>query len=86
MRIGIESLSQKMVLESNLERVIIVKKPISRVREEYTITVENDNYIGIVLSKAVSNVIKHGNKFDPAKKVRLKVETKNDRSLFYYKG
>ena len=56
-------------------------------REEYTITVENDNYIGIVLSKAVSNAIKHANKFDPAKKVRLKVETKNDRYLcFTIKG
>ena len=81
--IDIESLSQKMVLESNLESVITVEMLISRVRDEYAITDENYNYIWIVLNEAVSNAIKHGNKFDPAKKVRLKVETKNDRYLCF---
>ena len=81
--IDIESLSQKMVLESNLESVITVEKLISKVRDEYAITEENYNYIWIVLNEAVSNAIKHGNKFDPAKKVRLKVETRDDRYLCF---
>ncbi len=81
--IDIESLSQKMVLESNLESVLTVEKLISRVRDEYAISEENYNYIWIVLNEAVSNAIKHGNKFNPSKKVRLKVETKEERYLCF---
>ena len=81
--IDIESLSQKMVLESNLESVLTVERLISQAREEYAITEENYNYIWIALNEAVSNAIKHGNKFNPSKKVRLTVETKEDRYLCF---
>lgn len=81
--IDIESISQKMVLESNLESILAVEKLISRVRDEYAISEENYNYIWIVLNEAVSNSIKHGNKFDPSKKVCLKVETKHERYLCF---
>jgi serine/threonine-protein kinase RsbW len=81
--IDIESLSQKMVLESNLESVLTVENLISQVKEQYAITEENYNYIWIVLNEAVSNAIKHGNRFDPLKKVRLSIETKQDRYLCF---
>lgn len=81
--IDIESISQKMVLESNLESVQTVEKLISQAREEYAISEENYNYIWIALNEAVSNAIKHGNKFNPAKKVRLTVETKYERYLCF---
>jgi len=81
--IDIESISQKMVLESNLESVHTVEKLISRVKEEYAISDENYNDIWIALNEAVSNAIKHGNKFDPSKKVRLTVETKEERYLCF---
>jgi serine/threonine-protein kinase RsbW len=81
--IDIESLSQKMVLESNLESVLAVEKLISHAKDEYAITEENYNFIWIALNEAVSNAIKHGNKFDPNKKVRLAVETKNERYLCF---
>ena len=81
--IDIESISQKMVLESNLESVLAVENLISQAKDEYAITEENYNYIWIVLNEAVSNAIKHGNKFNPDKKVRLLIETKNDRYLCF---
>lgn len=81
--IDIESISQKMVLESNLESVLTVERLISQARDEYAISEENYNYIWIVLNEAISNAIKHGNKFNPSKKVRLKVETKEERYLCF---
>lgn len=81
--IDIESISQKMVLESNLESVLTVEKLISQARTEYAISEENCNSIWIALNEAVSNAIKHGNKFNPAKKVRLIVETKYERYLCF---
>ena len=81
--IDIESISQKMVLESNLESVLAVENLISQAKDEYAITEENYNYIWIVLNEAVSNAIKHGNKFNPDKKVRLLIETKHDRYLCF---
>ncbi len=81
--IDIESISQKMVLESNLESVLTVEKLISQARDEYAISEENYNYIWIALNEAVSNAIKHGNKFSPYKKVRMTVETRENRYLFF---
>lgn len=81
--IEIESISQKLVLESNLESVLAVEKIISQARDTYAISEENYNYIWIALNEAVSNAIKHGNKFDPNKKVHLAVETKDDRFLCF---
>jgi anti-sigma regulatory factor (Ser/Thr protein kinase) len=81
--IDIESLSQKLVLESSLESVLAVENLIAQAKDEYAITEENYNYIWIVLNEAVSNAIKHGNKFDPDKKVRLSIETKEDRYLCF---
>ncbi len=81
--IDIESLSQKLVLESSLESVLAVENIISQAKDLYGITEENYNYIWIVLNEAVSNAIRHGNKFDPRKKVRLSIETKEDRYLCF---
>lgn len=79
----IESLTQKLVLESSLESVNAVEDLLSRVKEEYSITEDNYNYIWIVLNEAVTNAIKHGNKYDPSKKVGLHVTVKNDRYLCF---
>jgi len=81
--IDIESISQKMVLESNLESVKTVESLILQAKAEYAISEENCNYIWIALNEAVSNAIKHGNKFNPAKKVRLTLETKEDHYLCF---
>jgi len=81
--IDLESISQKMFLESNLESVLAVENIISQAKEEYAISEDNYNYMWIALNEAVSNAIKHGNKFNSAKKVRLTVETKEDRYLCF---
>jgi serine/threonine-protein kinase RsbW len=81
--VDIEPINQKMVLESNLESIDVVEKLISQAKEEFSISEENCNYIWIALNEAVSNAIKHGNKFDPSKKVRLSVETKYDRYICF---
>lgn len=81
--IDLESISQKMVLESNLESVLAVENLISQAKEEYAISEDNYNYMWIALNEAVSNAIKHGNKFNSAKKIRLTVETKEDRYLCF---
>ena len=60
-----------------------VENLISQARDEYAISEENYNYIWIALNEAVSNAIKHGNKFNPNKKVRMTVETKDDRYLCF---
>ncbi|MGZ4035876.1 MAG: ATP-binding protein [Bacteroidia bacterium] len=81
--VDIEPVNQKMVLESNLESIETVEKLISQAKDEFSISDETFNYIWIALNEAVSNAIKHGNKFDPSKKVRLSVETKYERYICF---
>jgi serine/threonine-protein kinase RsbW len=75
--------SQQIVLESSLESIDVVENLISKVKEEHSISEENYNGIWIALNEAVTNAIKHGNKYDPSKKVRLTVETKDDRYICF---
>ncbi|MFL5762788.1 MAG: ATP-binding protein [Bacteroidia bacterium] len=79
--IDIEPVVQKLVLESNLENVGVVDELIARIRNEYDISEELCNDIWLALNEAVSNAIRHGNKFDPAKKVRISLESKYDRFI-----
>lgn len=81
--IDIEPMTQKLVLESKLKSVDAVDSLITQVREEHFISEENCNDIWVVLNEAVSNAIKHGNRFDPNKKVRLSVEIKEERYLCF---
>ncbi len=81
--IDIEPVTQKLVLESKLKSVEAVDELISKVREEYSISEDYCNDIWVVLNEAVSNAIKHGNKFDPTKKVRLSFESKVERFLSF---
>lgn len=81
--VDIESVSQKTVLNSSLESIEVVEKLISQAKDEFAISEEMFNYIWIALNEAVSNAIKHGNKFDPSKKVRLAVETKYERYICF---
>jgi serine/threonine-protein kinase RsbW len=81
--IDIEPVVQKMVIESNLENVGVVDELISRIREEHSISEEMCSDIWLTLNEAVSNAIRHGNKFDPSKKVRISVESKYDRYICF---
>jgi serine/threonine-protein kinase RsbW len=81
--IDIEPVVQKMVLESSLESVGIVDQLILKLREEYAISEEMCSDIWLTLNEAVSNAIRHGNKFDPSKKVRISLESKYDRFICF---
>src|SRR4051812_33664317 len=72
-----ESDAQQLVLESRLESIEAVGILISNIRKEHSISEESYNGIWIALNEAVTNAIKHGNKYDPAKKVCLSVETRD---------
>ncbi|HEX8515725.1 MAG TPA: ATP-binding protein [Bacteroidia bacterium] len=78
-----ESGSQHLILESRLESIEAVEDLISRVKEEHAISEECCNGIWLALNEAVTNAIKHGNKYDPGKKVSLTVETKGSRYLCF---
>ena len=81
--IDIEPYTQMMVLRSSLESIESVEKLISQVKEQYALSDQCCNDVWVVLNEAVSNAIRHGNKYDPTKKVRLSVETKFDRYLCF---
>ncbi len=81
--IDIEHKTQKLVLESKLKSVNAVDELISKVREEYFISDEYCSDIWVVLNEGVSNAIKHGNKFDATKKVRLSFEVRGERFLSF---
>jgi serine/threonine-protein kinase RsbW len=74
---------KSLVLESNLESIGIVENLISSVKEEHDISEESLTGIWIALNEAVTNAIKHGNKYDSGKKVCLTVETKNERYICF---
>jgi serine/threonine-protein kinase RsbW len=79
----IESNPQHLILESSLESIDTVENLISRMKEELSISDESYNGIWIALNEAVTNAIKHGNKYDPSKKVRLTIEKKDNRYLCF---
>ena len=81
--IDIEPITQKLVLESKLKSVDAMDSLINQVRQEYILSEETCNDIWVVLNEAVSNAIKHGNKFDKNKKVRLSAEIKEERFLCF---
>jgi serine/threonine-protein kinase RsbW len=81
--IDIELQSQKMVLGSSLKQIAGLERLLGELKEEYSISDEAFNDIWVVLHEAVTNAIRHGNKFDPAKKVRLSVEAKYERYLCF---
>jgi serine/threonine-protein kinase RsbW len=79
----IEPITQKLALESSLESIDTVENLINKIKDEYTIKDEQYNHIWIVLNEAVTNAIKHGNKYDPFKKVRLSVTLKDERYICF---
>ncbi|MCW3070426.1 MAG: ATP-binding protein [Bacteroidetes bacterium] len=78
-----ESEAQQLVLESSLESIEAVETLISKMKEQHSIPEESYNGIWIALNEALTNAIKHGNKYDPAKKVCLSVETKGNRYICF---
>ena len=81
--IDIELQTQKIVLGSNLKQIEAVEILLSGLKDRFAITDENFNDIWVVLHEAVTNAIRHGNCFDPSKRVRLSVETKEERYLCF---
>ena len=79
----IGSNTQQLVLESSLESIDIVENLISKVKMDHSISEESYNGIWIALNEAVTNAIKHGNKYDPSKKVSLTVEKKDNRYICF---
>jgi serine/threonine-protein kinase RsbW len=74
---------KSLILESNLESINIIENLITSVKEEHAISEESFTGIWIALNEAVTNAIKHGNKYDPNKKICLTVETKNNRYICF---
>jgi serine/threonine-protein kinase RsbW len=81
--IDIELPTQKIVLGSNLRQIAEVESLLDELKNRYAINEENFNDIWVALHEAVTNAIRHGNRFDPEKKVRLSVKTKEDRYLCF---
>lgn len=80
---NLEFTPRRLELESNLESIDLVENLIASVKEEHSISDESFTGIWIALNEAVTNAIKHGNKYDADKKVSLTVETKNERYICF---
>lgn len=74
---------RKVVLESTLESIDIVETLATTLKEEHSISEENFTGIWIALNEAITNAIKHGNKYSPSKKVCLTIETKDERYICF---
>jgi serine/threonine-protein kinase RsbW len=81
--INMDDDSQQLLLESNLESIDLVESLINKVKEEHSISEESYTGIWIAINEAVTNAIKHGNKYDPSKKVIFSVEKKENRYLCF---
>jgi serine/threonine-protein kinase RsbW len=79
----LDSDNQQLVLNSSLESIDIVESLISKVKEEHSISEEHYAGIWIAVNEAITNAIKHGNKYDPEKKVCLTVETREKRYICF---
>ncbi len=77
----IQSLTKKLVLESSFSSIGAVEKMLDEIRDQQQIGEEKYAAIWIVLNEAITNAIRHGNKFDPAKKVRLNAKLIKSRYL-----
>jgi serine/threonine-protein kinase RsbW len=80
---NLESDPKNLVLESNLESIDIMENLITAVKEEYAVSEDSFTRIWIALNEAVTNAIKHGNKYNPSKKVSLTVQNKDQRYLCF---
>ncbi|MCW3085249.1 MAG: serine/threonine protein kinase [Bacteroidetes bacterium] len=77
----IQTLTKKLVLESSFSSIDAVEKMLTEIRDQYDIEEEKQTAIWVVLNEAVANAIRHGNKFDPSKKVLLKAKFIKNRYL-----
>ena len=81
--IDIEATTQKLVIESKLKNVDSLDAVLKKLKQEFGITERNYNDIWIVLNEAVSNAIKHGNKYSNTKAVRISYDLKDNRYLCF---
>jgi len=80
---SMEFATEKLELASGFDSIPLLEDLLCRIREEYSIAEDQFNRIWIVLNEAVTNAIRHGNKCDPAKKVRLMLETRHSRHFCF---
>ncbi len=72
-------MDKTVLLESKIESLQIVEKIIDEILEIYT--GNNGLYGNILIAtlEGIQNAIIHGNKYDPCKRVNLKLEINNDK-------
>jgi serine/threonine-protein kinase RsbW len=75
--------SEALELPSSLESIEVIETVILKIKEKHDIKEENYTGIWIALHEAVTNAIKHGNRYDPSKKVFLSIKTKENRYLCF---
>jgi serine/threonine-protein kinase RsbW len=78
-----EYIMKQLVLDSSMDSIEAVEELITGIRDTHKIPEESFNGIWIALNEAVTNAIKHGNQYDPQKKVLLTVETKQNRYICF---
>jgi serine/threonine-protein kinase RsbW len=79
----IEHSTQKVILDSSLRDITALDALLSSVKEQYAIKDESFDVIWLVLHEAVTNAIRHGNRCDLSKKVRLSIEAREQRFLCF---
>jgi serine/threonine-protein kinase RsbW len=62
---------QTIELNSKAESLSVVERMIEEVRDTYQVSEDTFGNMLVALTEAVTNAIHHGNKSDPAKKVRI---------------
>ena len=79
----IRSFIEKLLLESRLESLSQVEAMLSRIRERYALNDDQYTAIRLAITEALTNAIRHGNKYDPSKKVSLTAIMKSERFLCF---
>ena len=79
----IEALNQQLVLDSSLSKIDAVETLLSGLKREYSVSEEVYADMWVVLNEAVTNAIRHGNRFDSRKKVQLTVEIRSERYVCF---
>ncbi|TVQ66109.1 MAG: ATP-binding protein [Balneolaceae bacterium] len=68
----------QLILSSSYEEAEVVPSFVSKIAMECGLDEECESTLMLLLSEAVTNAIVHGNKSDPAKKVRALLEVHTD--------
>lgn len=75
----------EMMIDSDLKNVEAAEELVERVCKSVGFDEEDEHRIGMAVHESVINAIWHGNKNDPSKKVRLRLEIHPDRIEIHVK-